>query len=110
MIAKDDGGHCLHDRDSARKNTGIMAPARGEFGLLARGGYGFLFVRDRCGRLKRNPKINLFAVADSALDAPCVVCRCTDFPTAHFKWVVMLRAAHPRRHKPGTNLKSFCCR
>src|SRR5438876_9280645 len=37
-------------------------------------------------------------------------CRCPDSTSAHFKRVVVLGAAHVRRRKPGTDLKSFGCR
>src|SRR5206468_7735504 len=94
-------------RNSPGKNTRIMTPACREFGLLARGGYSSLLVGDRGRRLKANPKINLLAVADSALHTPGVVCRCPDFPSAHFEWIVMLRAAHARVSKPGANIQSL---
>ena len=84
-----------------------MAAARRELGLLLRAGHGSLFVGDRRGRFKGDTKINFLAIADPALHAPGIICGRPDFTAAHFKWVVMLRAAHARGRKPGTNLKSF---
>src|SRR5437870_4216999 len=89
------------------KNTRIMASARSELSLLARTGHRLLFMGDRGCRLKRDTKINLLSITDAALRAAGIVCCRANSPAAHFKWIVMLRAPHPRRGKTGTNLESL---
>ena len=90
-----------------RTDHGVRAQRAG---LLARTGHRFLFVADRSCRLKRDAKINLLAITDSALHAAGIVgCR-ANFPVAHFKRIVVLRTPHPRRRKTRTYLESFGCR
>src|SRR5438132_4043347 len=107
MIAKHQRGHRFHDRHRSGKNARIMASTRNELSLLARTGHGLLFVGDRSCRLKRDTKINLLSITDAALRAAGIVCCRANSPAAHFKWIVMLRAPHPRRGKTGTNLESL---
>ncbi len=110
MIAKHQRGHRFHDRHRSGKNARIMASACSELGLFARTGHRLLFVGDRSCRLKRDAKINLFAITDSALHAAGIVgCR-ANFPTAYFKRIVVLSTPHPRRRKTRTYLESFGCR
>src|SRR6266508_5967521 len=110
MIAKNQRGHCFYDWHCSGKNARIMASARSELGLLTRTGHRFLFVTDCSSWLKRDAKINLLPITDAALHASGIVgCRANS-PATHLKWIVMLRAPHPRRRKTGTDLESFCCR
>ena len=67
-------------------------------------------MRDRRGRLKGDPKVNLFAIADPTLHTARIVGCCANFPAAHFKWIIVLGTAHARGPKPGTDLESFGCR
>src|SRR6267143_2710237 len=96
MIAQYQRGHRFHDRHGAWQHTWIMAAARGEHRLLMRRSNGLLLVRNRCSWLKRDPEINVFAIADAALDTARIICRCPHFAAAHFKWIVVFRAAHSR--------------
>src|SRR5205814_5057563 len=107
MIAKHQRGHRFHDRHRPGKNTRIMASSRSELSLLARTGHGLLFVGDRSCGLKCDTKINLLSITDAALRAAGIVSCRANSPATHFKWIVMLRAAHPRRGKTGTNLESL---
>ena len=66
-----------------------------------------LFAHDGRRRLKRDPKINILAIADPALHASGVVCDRTNLFASHFKGVIVLRAAHPCRRKTRANLKTF---
>src|SRR5207302_36592 len=108
MIAKHQRGHRFDYRNCARKNARIVAAAGGELTFLFGTGDGLLLKGHCGGRLKRNAKINVFAVADSTLHAAGVVCCRPYFSTAHFKWIVVLRTAHSRRRKSGANLECFC--
>src|ERR1700745_4330409 len=110
MVAKHQRGHCFYDWHCSGKNARIMAAARSEPGLPARTSHRFLFVADRSCRLKRDTKINLFAVTDAALHAAGIVGYCANSPATHFKWIVVLGAPHPRRRKPRADLESFGCR
>src|SRR6266849_10335202 len=69
MIAKNERGHCFDNRHGSWKNTRIMPSAGGKLSLLVRSGDGFLLERNRCRRLKRNAKVNVFAIADATLHA-----------------------------------------
>jgi hypothetical protein len=108
VIAENERGHCFHDRHSSGKHAGIMASPRRELTLLLGSGDGFLLKRDCSGWLECHPKINVFAIADPALYASGVVCSCPYFASPHFKWVIVLRAPHPRRCKPAADLKALC--
>src|SRR4029453_6375398 len=99
MIAKHQRGHCFYDWHCPGKNAGIMASARSEPGLLPRTGHRLLFVGDRSCWLKRDAKINLFAVTDSALHATGIVGRRANFSATHLKWIIMLRAQQRSRRK-----------
>src|SRR5204862_8199611 len=65
---------------------------------------------DRSCRLERDTKINLLSITDAALRAARIVSCRANSPAAYFKWIVMLRAPHPRRGKTRTNLESLRCR
>src|ERR1051326_5748127 len=110
MIAKDERGHCFHDWHGSWKNARVMAFPRREAALPPFSGDGFLRKRDCSGRLECNAKINVLAVADPALHAAGVVGRGSNFTAAHFERVIMLRAAHPCRRKPGADLESLTSR
>src|SRR4029077_1351641 len=92
---------------SPRQEARIWPPAGGKFGLFARRTDSFLFASDRRRRFERHAKINLFAVRDSALDATGVICRCSNLAGAHFKRIVMLRAAHAGGRKTRPDLETF---
>src|SRR5207244_5309998 len=97
MIAKHQRGHRFHDRHRPGKNARIMASARSELSLLARTGHGLLFVGDRSCGLKCDTKIDLLSITDAALHSAGIVSCRANSPAAHLKWIVMLRAPHPRR-------------
>src|SRR5215471_2052628 len=84
-----------------------MSPACCEPGLLARTSHRSLFVTDRSCRLKRDAEIDLLPITDPALDAAGIVGCSANFSATHLKWIVMLRAPHPRRRKTGTDLEPF---
>ena len=84
-----------------------MASAGGKLAVLFGTGDGFLLQRDCRRRLECHAKINVFAIANPALHASGVVCLCPYCSTPHFKWIIVLRTAHSRRRKPGTDLKTF---
>ena len=108
MIAENERGHRFHDWHCSGKHAGIMASPRRELALLPGSGDGFLLKRDCSGWLECHAKINVFAIADPALYASGVVCSCPYFASPHFKWIIVLRAPHPRRCKPGADLKTLC--
>ena len=87
-----------------------MAAARRQRGFFARGCYRFLFARNRRRRLERDAKENVFAVADSALHSAGEICRRSNFPSAHLKWIVVFGTVHLRRGKARTDFKTFCRR
>src|SRR5262245_1229140 len=103
MIAQHQSGHCFHDWNRTRKNARIMAPARSQPGSLARTRHCLLFVGDRSCWLKRDAKINLFSVTDSALYATGIVGRRANFSASHLEWIVMLGTAQSRRRKTRTD-------
>ena len=107
VIAKDERRHRLYYWNCSRKNARIMTPARRKLALLLGLRDGFLLKRDSSGRLECHAKINVFAIADSALHATGIVCFSPYFSVAHLKWIIMLRAPHPRRGETGTDLKTF---
>src|SRR5205823_3673744 len=110
VIAENERGHCFDNRHGSWKNTWIMASAGGKLSLLVRSGDGFLLERNRCGRLKRNAKVNVFAIADATLHASGVVRGCPNSSSTGFECIVVLRASHLRRSESRTDLKPFCGR
>src|SRR4029077_3747609 len=82
VIAKNERGHRFDDRHGSWKNTRIMPSAGGKLSLLIRSGDGFLFERNRCWRLKRNAKVNVFAIANATLHASGVVRGCPNSSSA----------------------------
>src|SRR5438552_4685440 len=109
VIAKDQRRHRLDNRHGTRQHTWIMAAASRKLRLLLRASHRPLFPRDRRWRFKCHSKVNFFTVTDPALHAAGIIRRRTDSTAADFKRIVMLRAAHSRRCKAGTDFKSFCC-
>src|SRR5438552_16299431 len=107
VIAKNERGHCFDNWHGSWKNTRIMPAAGGKLSLLVRSGDGFLFERNRCWRLKRNPKVNVFAVANAALHASGIVRGCPNSSSASFECIVVLRTQHMRRSESGTDLETL---
>src|SRR6266480_2564295 len=102
VVTKDESGHRFDYRHGSRKNTRIMSSVRGELTLLFGTRDSFLLKRNRRGRFECHAKINVFAIANSALDASGLICLCPYFSSAHLKWIVVLGAAHPRCSKTGS--------
>src|SRR5437868_313458 len=67
MIAKDDCGHRLHDRDGPRQDAWIVATFGGESRFFVQRGHGLLLTGDRRSRFERDAEEDLFAIANSAL-------------------------------------------
>src|SRR2546430_15917742 len=84
-----------------------MTTAGCEFCLFARRAHRFLFARDCRRRFECHSKVNLSTVRDPALDAAGIICRCPNLAAAHFKWIVVLRAAHARGGKTRPDLETF---
>src|SRR6266516_5670821 len=99
VVTKDEHGHRFNYRHGSRKNTRIMSSPRRELTLLFGTRDSFLLKRNRRGRFECHAKINVFAIANSALDASRLICLCPYFSGAHLKWIVVLGAAHPRCSK-----------
>src|SRR5881394_4643567 len=78
LIAKNERGHGFDNRDRARQHTWIVPASGSEGRFLAGRSDSFLFARDRRSGFERDPKQNVFAVADSALHATGMVRRRMD--------------------------------
>ena len=84
-----------------------MSAACGKFGLFAGGSNTVLLSRNCRGRLKGDTEINFLAVGNSPLDSAGKIRACADAAAALLEGVIVFRAAHARREKPGTNFESF---
>src|SRR6266550_4003692 len=108
VIAENERGHCFDNWHGSWKNARIMPSAGSKLSLLVRSGDGFLLERNRCRRLKRNAKVNVFAIANATLHASGVVRGCPNSSSAGFECIVVLRTPHLRRRKSRADLKTFC--
>src|SRR5205823_11824931 len=84
-----------------------MSAAGGKFGLFAGGSHTVLLSRNCRGRLKGDAEINFLAVGNSHLDSARKIRACADAAAALLEGVIVLRAEHAGRQKPGTNFEAF---
>src|SRR5213083_710312 len=88
VVTKDESGDRFDYRHGSRKNTRIMSSVRRELTLLFGTRDSFLLKRNRRGRFECHAKINVFAIANSALDASGLICLCFFFFPRVLIWVL----------------------